>query len=88
MMGLVVAVMVGSMDVAPAIAKDKGGQGRGHYENRGRGFARGNYEHGRHVYHPYGYSETVYAPPQVIYAQPLPPPPGIGVFFPPIFIRP
>ena len=78
MMGLVLAAMIGSIDVAPAIGKnDKRDNGR--YEHRGRGYDRDRYQ-GRHDYRPYGY-----APPPVIYAPP--PPPGIGIFFPPIFIR-
>ena len=89
MMGLVLAAMIGSIDVAPALGKD-GRYGKGRYENRGRGNDRGHYvyERGRRVYRPYsyGYRERVYAPPRVIYAPP--PPPGISIFFPPIFIRP
>ena len=99
MMGLVLAIMIGSMDVAPALAKDnhKGGydngrndhRGRG-YEHEGRGYQRNPYVHGRPAYRPYGYSYgyrgRVYAPPPVVYA-PLPPP-GIGIFFPPIIIHP
>jgi hypothetical protein len=81
MMGLVLAAMIGSIDVAPAIGKnDKRDNGR--YEHRGRGYDRDRYQ-GRG--YGYGYRERVYAPPRVIYAPP--PPPGIGIFFPPIFIR-
>ena len=89
MMGLVLAGMIGSIDVAPAFGKDKKGKhDNGRYENRGHGNDRGHYvyERGRRVYRPYGYRERVYAPPPVIYAPP--PPPGISIFFPPIFIRP
>ncbi len=92
MMGLVITVMIGSMDVAPALAKDhyKGKQDNGRYDHKGRGYERGYhrnpYAPGRPVYRPYGYSYgyrgRVYAPPPVIYAPP--PPPGIGIFFPPI----
>jgi len=102
MMGLVLATMIGSMDVVPANAKGGGGGGHermghdsGRYQHRGRGYDRGHYAHkgqgyDRHrygygrpdyrsygYYGPYGYRERVYAPP-----------PGIGVFFPPIFIHP
>ena len=85
MMGLVLAAMIGSIDVTPALGKDKRGK---HYEQRGRGYDRGHYvyERGRRVYRPYGYRERVYVPPPVIYAPPEPP--GISIFFPPIFIRP
>lgn len=93
MMGLVLAAMIGSIDAAPALGKDKWGKhDKGRYENRGRGNDRGHYvyERGRRVYRPYGYGygyrERVYVEPPVIYAPP--PPPGIGIFFPPILIHP
>jgi len=77
MMGLVLAAMIGSIDVVPALGKDDhksmGKHDNGRYEHRGRGYD-------RHDYRPYGY-----APPPVIYAPPSPP--GIGIFFPPVFIR-
>jgi hypothetical protein len=91
MMGLVLAAMIGSMEVVPALAKD-GHHNRierhdkGRYEHRGRGYDRGRYVRGRRVYQPYGYSERVYYPPPVVYEPP--PPPGIGIFLPPIFIHP
>ena len=95
-MVLVLAAMVGSMDVAPAVAKDDhkhmGKHDNGRYEHRGRGYDRDRYGHrgyyyarGKRVYRPYGYSERVYLPPPVYY-EPAPPP-GIGIFFPPIFIH-
>jgi hypothetical protein len=89
MMGLVLAGMIGSIDVATAFGKDKKGKhDNGRYENRGHGNDRGHYvyERGRRVYRPYGYRERVYVPPRIVYAPP--PPPGISIFFPPIFIRP
>jgi hypothetical protein len=98
-MGLVLTLMIGSMDTAPALAKDhyNGGHDNGRYDHRGRGYDHGRpgyqrnpYAHGRPAYRPYGYSYgyrgRVYAPPPVIYAPP--PPPGIGIFFPPIIIHP
>lgn len=88
MMGLALAAMVGSIDVAPALARDRGDRhDNGRYEHRGRGNDRGHYvrERGRRVYRHYGYREVYVAPP-VIYAPP--PPPGISIFFPPIFIHP
>ena len=80
MMGLVLTAMIGSIDVASALGKDNqkrmGKHDNGRYE----------YVQGRRVYRPYGYRERVYVPPRVIYAPPQPP--GISIFFPPIFIRP
>ena len=97
-MALVLAIMIGSMDVSPALARNnKEGHDNGRSDQRGReydhgrgGYYRNPYVHGRQVYRPYGYSygyrKRVYAPPPVVYA-PLPPP-GIGIFFPPIIIHP
>jgi hypothetical protein len=86
MMVLVLAAMIGSIDVAPALGKDdhkdKGRHDNGRYEHRGPGYDHGRYERGRRDYRPYGYG---YAPPPVIYAPP--PQPGISVFFPPVIIR-
>jgi hypothetical protein len=89
MMGLVLFAMIGSIDAAPALGKDKGGRhDNGRYEQRGGGHDRGHYvyERGRRVYRPYGYRERVYVQPPVVYAPPEPP--GIRIFFPPIFIHP
>jgi len=100
LLGLVLAVMIGSMDVAPALGRDGGHErwGRhdnGRYEDNGRWHDRrghrGYYNRNRHMYdrryyRPYGYRQRAYGPPPVIYAPP--PPPGIGIFFPPLFIRP
>ena len=84
MMGLVLAAMIGSIDVVPALGKnDKHDKGR--YEQRGRGYDRDRYQ-GRRDYRPYGYRERVYVEPPVIYAPPRPP--GFSIFFPPIFIHP
>ena len=84
MMGLVLAAMIGSIDVAPALGKDdhkdKGRHDSGRYEHRGPG-----YDHGR-PYGYYGHRERVYYPPPRVIYEP-PPPPGISVFFPPVFIR-
>ena len=79
MMGLVLAAMIGSIDVVPVLGKDYK-QNKGRYEQRGRGYDRDRYQ-GRG----YGYRERVYAPPRVIYAPP--PPPGVGIFFPPVYIH-
>jgi len=80
MMGLVLAAMIGSIDVAPAFGKDDhkqmGKHDSGRYQHRGRGYDHNRYVPGRRVY----------VPPRVIYAPP--PPPGIGIFFPPIFFPP
>ena len=80
MMGLVLAAMIGSIDVAPALGKDN------HKRMVKHDNGRYEYVHGQRVYRPYVYRERVYVPPPVIYAPP--PPPGISIFFPPIFIRP
>jgi len=96
MTGLVLAAMIGSINVAPSFGDDyhdRGGRhdngryeqrGRGHdrdrYEQRGRGHGRYIYVHGRRVYQPYGYRERVYVPPPVYYEPP--PPPGIRIFLP------
>jgi hypothetical protein len=79
-LGLVLVTMIGSIDVAPAIGKDNhkrmGKHDNGRYEHRGRGYDRDRY----------AYDRRVYVPPPVIYEPP--PPPGIQIFFPPVFIRP
>lgn len=88
MMGLVLAAMVGSTDVAPAFAKDDhkqmGKHDNGRSEHRGRGYERNRYEQ-RRVYRAPVYRERVYIPPPVIYEPP--PPPGISIFLPPFFLR-
>lgn len=88
MMGLVLVTMIGSVDAVPALGKDNhkriGKHDNGRYEHRGRGYDRHyRYVRGKRVYY---YRERVYAPPPVVYAPP--PPPGISIFFPPIFIHP
>ncbi|MDD5169329.1 MAG: hypothetical protein PHN75_10970 [Syntrophales bacterium] len=90
-MGLVLAAMIGSIDVTPALSKndhkDMGRHDNGRFEHRGPGYDHNRYEGRRGDYRPYGYGGRVYAPPPpVIYAPP--PPPGIGIFFPPIVIHP
>jgi len=84
MMGLALAAMIGSIDVAPALGKNDKHDNR-RYEQRRRGHDRGHYvyERGRRVYRPY-YLAPVYVPPPVIYAPP--PAPGISIWFPPIVI--
>lgn len=87
-MGLALAAMIGSIEVAPALAQDDHRRmerhderhDHGRYEHRGRGYDRNRYVHGRRDYEPYGY-----APPPVIYVPP--PQPGITIFFPPVIIR-
>jgi hypothetical protein len=86
-MGLALAVMIGSIGVAPAIGRDNDDRhDKGRYEKRGHA-----YGHDKHVYRPYGYNDGYrergyYPAPPVVYAPPRPP--GIGIFFPPVFIRP
>ena len=78
MMGLVLAAMIGSIDVVSALGKDnRPGHDRGYVYGRGDYRPYGHYGHRERFYYP---------PPPVIYAPP--PPPGIGIFFPPIFIHP
>ncbi|MCK9364336.1 MAG: hypothetical protein M0P74_12160 [Syntrophales bacterium] len=88
--GLVLAAMIGSINVAPALGKDKGRKhDNSRYEQRGRGNDRGHYvyERGRRVYRPYtNYRARVYVQPPVIYEPP--PPPGISIFLPSIVINP
>ncbi|MDD5168515.1 MAG: hypothetical protein PHN75_06835 [Syntrophales bacterium] len=97
MMGMVLAAMIGSIDVVPAMGKGGGNEGMGHdngrFEHRGRGYEHDRYVPGRRDHRPYGYRERVYVPPRPIYAPPPviyapPQPPGIGIFFPPIIIHP
>lgn len=99
MLGLVLAVMTSSINVAPSFGDDGRGSGdryerggRGHdgdrYERGGRGHDRDRYyyRHGRRYYRQPVYRERVYvAPPPVVYAPPEPP--GISFFFPPIIFR-
>ncbi len=81
MMGLVLAAMIGSIGVAPALGKDNDKRRGKNYKHRYE--QRDARPYGYH----YGYRERVYyPPPRVVYAPP--PPPGIGIFFPPIFIHP
>ena len=88
MMGLVLAAMIGSIDVVPALSKDYK-HDKGRYQQRGRGYDHNRYVYGRRDYRPYGYygyrERAYYPPPRVIYAPP--PPPGVGVFFPPVYIH-
>lgn len=77
MMGLALAAMIGSIDVAPALGKNDKHDNR-RYEKRGRGYERGYYAPRR------VYRERVYVAPRVIYEPP--PPPGISIWFPPIII--
>jgi len=83
MMGLVLAAMIGSIGVAPALGKDDHKR-KGKHDNRRYERV---YDRDHRYYGPYGYRERVYyPPPPVVYAPP--PPPGIRIFFPPILIHP
>jgi len=90
MMGLVLAALIGSIQAVPSFADEHQGRGERHdngrYENRGRGHDRDRNDRGRREYRSYGYRERVYSPPAVIIAPPRPP--GIDIFFPPVFFRP
>lgn len=101
MLGLVLTAMLGSLGAVPANADDHRGRGgyrdddhgrreyrdNDRYEHRGRGHER-NRRHMRHnrEYRSTVYRERVYVEPPVVYVPP--PPPGIGIFFPPLFFRP
>ena len=90
MIGLVLAAMIGSIDVAPAIGRDDRERNERRddmrYEGRERGYDRDRHERVRREYRYYRHRERVYVPPRVIYEPP--PPPGISIFFPPIIIHP
>ena len=87
LMGLVLASIIGSINVVPARADDDHGRGgrndNGRYEKKGHEHDRGRHERDRRGY---DYRERVYVQPPVIYAPP--PPPGIDIFLPRIIIRP
>ncbi len=87
MMVLVLAAMIGSIDVVPSFGKDdhkdKGRHDNGRKEVRGRGYDR--HVQGR-PYGYYGHGERDYYPPPPVVYEP-PPPPGISIFLPPIYIR-
>lgn len=89
MIGLVLAVMVGSIDAPQVYGKEDHKKmerhDNGRYEHRGRGYERDRYGHGGHGYRPYGYAGGAYGQPPVIYAPS--PVPGIGIFFPPIYLN-
>ena len=74
-MGLVLAAMVGSVNVLPAFGEDNRRHDNGRYEHRGYG-----HDRDRRDYRNYGYREGYYSPPPVIYAPSTEP--GISIFFP------
>lgn len=85
MMGLVLAAMIGTIDVAPALGRDDHKRIKKHdsrrYEQRGRG-----YNYGKPYGYHYGHRKRVYyPPPPVVYAPPSPP--GISILLPPFFIN-
>ncbi len=91
MMGLVLAAMIGSIYVAPALGedghRDMGRHDNGRYEQKkGREHGGDRHEQRNRDNRSYGYRERAYVPPRVIYAPP--PPAGIEIFFPRIIIRP
>ena len=91
LMALIFASMISGLSAGPAFGKNDnkghGPQQRDWHDNRNWHDNRDWHNNrGRDRYRPYRYQPApVYAPPPVIYA-PLPSP-GIGFFFPPIFIR-
>lgn len=91
MTGLVSTALLFSIGVAPASGEDdhndRGRHDNGRYEkNKGHEHDRDRHVKRRHDNRRYDDRGRVYVSPPVIYAPP--PPPGIGIFFPPIFIRP
>ena len=92
MLGFVVITMIGSINVVSSFGDNDHNRGRqydnGRNEHRGRGYNnRNRYVHdNRRAYRSYGYRGRAYAPPPVYYEPP--PQPGIGIFFPPIYINP
>ena len=89
-MGLLLAVMIGSIGVEPAISKDnhngKGKHDSGHYEKKGHGHDRAQHEHSGSVHQTTVYHDRFYVPQPIVLVPP--PPPGISIFFPPIIIHP
>ena len=91
MMGLILFTIISSVNVAPSYGDDYYRRGRGdhdRYEHRDHDRYRHGrwHDRGRYRYYDDGYREIIYvAPPPVYYP---PPSPGIGIFFPPIVIRP
>ena len=84
MMVLVLAAMIGSIDVVPSFGKDAH-KDNGRKEVRGRGNDRDRHVQGR-PYGYYGHGERDYYPPPPVVYEP-PPPPGISIFLPPLYIR-
>ena len=84
-MALVFTLMIGSIAIAPAFARDNDrGHGGGYHGRGGYGGAHGYYGGG---YYPYGYYPApVYVPPPVVYAPAPYMSPGISLAFP-IHIR-
>lgn len=78
MLGFFLVSMIGSIDVPPAFAKDKYKRIVKHDNGRHRGHS---YNRGRYVR-----VRRVYVSPPVVYVPPSPP--GVQVFFPPVYIHP
>ncbi len=84
-LGFVLVSMIISLDVAPAISRDgREGHDERRYEHDRRGHDRDWRRHDRErVYDHSGYRGRGYVAPPVAFLPP--PPPGLGIFFPPIF---
>jgi hypothetical protein len=84
---LVLATMLGAVDVLPAHSRENDRRierrDNDRNENRGREYNRGRYNNGRRNYRAPVYRERVYVAPPVIYAPPRPP--GLNIFLPPLF---
>ena len=70
MMGLAFVSMIGNIDVAPALAKDKnknmGNHDNGRYEQRGHGDEHNRNVQGRRVYRSEDYRKRGYVSPPII----------------------
>jgi len=91
MLGFVVSTMIGSINIPSSFGDNDHNRGKKYNNGRhqgGRGYDnRNRYVHdNRRAYRSYGNRDRVYVPPPVYYEPP--PQPGIGIFFPPIYINP
>ena len=85
-LGSVLALMIGTINVVPAFSKDNDRRVENH--RRVKNDDHNRYEHERrwNAYERNDHRRNEYKHPPVIYVSP--PPPGIRIFFPPIIINP
>ena len=82
-MGLALAAMIGTRDVAPALGRDDYKRIR---KQDNRRYQQRAHQYGKPYGYHYGYRERVYyPPPRAIYVPPAPP--GISILLPPFFIN-